>query len=112
MAVEGIFFMNEMRKYGLKERDVESIVSILKSNPGIDKAFLFGSRAKGNNDPGSDIDIAIKGPNLKLNDILEASMKFEDLLLPYKLDLIIYDRINDEELKNHIDRVGIALFER
>ncbi|HYW95316.1 MAG TPA: nucleotidyltransferase domain-containing protein [Bacteroidales bacterium] len=104
--------MNDKRKYGLKEVDLESFVSILKSNQQIDKAWLFGSRAKGNNDPGSDIDIAIKGPRLNLDDILKAKMKFENLMLPYKLDLVIYDRIQDEDLRSHIDRVGIVLFER
>ncbi|WP_414646601.1 nucleotidyltransferase domain-containing protein [Clostridium tetani] len=43
----------------------------------IEKAYIFGSRAKGNYKPGSDIDIAIYGENInldilsKLNSILE-----------------------------------------
>ena len=47
--------------HGLSKRDLDEISEILKSFPEIEEAVLFGSRAKGNYKPGSDIDIAIKG---------------------------------------------------
>ncbi len=104
--------MTENRKFGLLQKDIDSLISLLRTNHKIDKIILFGSRAKGNFNPGSDIDIAIKGQLLKLEDILESKVKIENLSLPYKVDLIIYDSINEQDLISHIDRVGISLFER
>jgi predicted nucleotidyltransferase len=104
--------MSESRKYGLLEKDLEGIVSIFKSNPGVEELLLFGSRAKGNNVSGSDIDLAIKGKGLNLDDILNAKNEIDKLSLPYKTDIIIYERIKDTNLSDHIDRVGISLFKR
>lgn len=104
--------MQKKRKYGLLEKDIESITSILKSNSKIDSIILFGSRAKGNYLDGSDIDIAIKGKGLNLDDILNAKVSLEDLSLPYKIDVIIYERIKESELLSHIDRIGITLFKK
>ena len=105
--------MNEVkRKYGLLEPDLDHILSILTENRKIQEVILFGSRAKGNNSPGSDIDIAIRGAGLKLDDIIEAKIAFDELSLPYTLDLVIYDQIKDSALVEHINRVGILLFNR
>lgn len=104
--------MSESRKYGLLEKDLEKIVSIFKSNPGVEELLLFGSRAKGHNVSGSDIDLAIKGKGLNLDDILKAKSEIDKLSLPYKTDIIIYERIKDIDLVDHIDKVGISLFKR
>ncbi|HLN73820.1 MAG TPA: nucleotidyltransferase domain-containing protein [Prolixibacteraceae bacterium] len=99
-------------KYGLEDAAIGQIVSILESNPKIEKIVLFGSRAKGNFQNGSDVDISLIGKELGLNDILNASIEIDELALPYKFDLVIYDRIKEKSLLDHIDRVGIILFER
>lgn len=104
--------MTVNRKYGLLLKDIDSLVSIINSNHKVDKIILFGSRAKGNFTAGSDIDIAIKGRLLQLNDLLDFKIKTDNLSLPYKIDLIIFDNINEPDLINHINRVGINLFER
>ncbi len=102
--------MSKNRKYGLREKDLEKIISVLRSNPGISEVILFGSRAKGDFSSGSDIDIALKGAGLKLDDILNARIEIDKLSLPYKFDIIIYDRIKEKALQEHIDRVGIRLY--
>lgn len=82
---------------------------IIQKSPNIQDAILFGSRAKGTFSPGSDIDIALKGKDIVLNDVLDLKTALEELNLPYKFDLVIYDRITEEALKEHITRVGISL---
>ena len=104
--------MRNNDNFGLSIADLENVLSILKKNTKIKQVILFGSRAKGNFKPGSDVDIALKGEGLKLKDILDASIEIDELLLPYKFDLIIYDRINEIALVEHIDRIGIVLFNR
>ena len=94
------------------DADIDRIISIFKLNERIDKVVLFGSRAKGNFDPGSDIDLTLKGRNLSLDDILEEKGRIAKLSLPYKIDIVLYDRITEKALLEHIERVGIALFDR
>ncbi len=96
---------------GLSINDLESIRRVIKSFPKIDDAVLFGSRAKGTYSNGSDIDIALKGGNILLNDSLDLSNTLEELLLPFKFDLIIYDRITESALIDHINKVGISLIQ-
>ena len=101
--------MNENLNIGINHSDLERIVRIMENSPKIEDAILFGSRAKGTFSNGSDIDIALKGNGLLLNDVLDLSIELDDLYLPYKFDLIIYDRIKEEALKDHLIRVGISL---
>jgi uncharacterized protein len=103
--------MDDNTKYGLSEPDIRNVVLLLQKNSKITKIVLFGSRAKGNFHAGSDVDIAIIGDKLSFNDVLDASIEIEKLNLPYKFDLVIYDRIKEKALTQHIDRVGIVLFE-
>jgi predicted nucleotidyltransferase len=76
----------------------------------VEEAYLFGSRAKGNFKNGSDIDIAIEGDGLILHNILDIQTEYDKLNFPYKLDLIIFNRITEQNLIEHINRVGIKLF--
>ncbi len=98
--------------FGLSEKVVENLKTVFAENAKIDKAIVFGSRAKDNYKEGSDIDISIRGQNLDFDDTLSLLRKIDDLNIPYKIDLINYDTINEPDLKDHIDRVGIELYSR
>jgi len=104
--------MNQQTKYGLEVSDIDNIIAILIRNKKISEIVLFGSRAKGNYSNGSDIDLAIKGDSIALNDIIDASIELDNLNLPYKIDLAIFERIKEQGLLEHIKRVGVVLFER
>lgn len=99
-------------KYGLTESEFESIINILKQFPGLVKATLFGSRAKGNQRPGSDIDIAVYGPNLHFDDFLNLKIKLDELDLLQKVDLIQFESIENNEFIDHINRIGIVIYQK
>jgi len=101
-----------MMKYGLKEIYIEKIQSVFAYYPAIDKAVLYGSRAKGNYRTGSDIDITLVGDELDLNLILKIENELDDLLLPYNIDLSIFHKIENLDLIDHIKRVGIVFYEK
>jgi uncharacterized protein len=96
--------------YGLKEEQIKSIQNIFASNPRVDEVFIFGSRAKGNFKPGSDIDLALKGKKLLFDDVLALHAKLDDLDLPYTFDIVNYEQINNHDLTDHINRVGISFY--
>jgi len=99
-------------KFGIEQHIIDKLIAIFEQHSKVDKALVFGSRAKGNYRPDSDIDIAIKGPDLNTDDIIAMSVAFEEKGITHKIDLINYDKINEPDLKDHIDRVGIELYSR
>ncbi len=101
--------VNNQTQYGLEESDIRDIVSVLKENSKVQQIILFGSRAKNTHENGSDIDIALKGDDLNTNDIIRFSVELDELDLPYKFDLVIYERIEEKALKEDINRVGVVL---
>jgi predicted nucleotidyltransferase len=95
-------------KFGLSDEDINKINNILKEYP-IEKAIIFGSRAKGNYKDGSDIDLAILA-DIKFKELLEIKVRYDELFIPYKLDIIDYKKIKSKELKEHIKRVGKVFY--
>jgi predicted nucleotidyltransferase len=101
-----------MMKFGLHQDTVQRIQYIFASTAKVDEVVLFGSRAKGNYKPGSDIDLAIKGSGLVFDDILSLNVKLDSLDLPYKIDVVNYRTIKDQAVREHIDRVGITFYKK
>jgi type I restriction enzyme S subunit len=99
-------------KFGLDDKVIEQLTEVFEASPKVDKAYIFGSRAKGNYRADSDIDIAIKGYGLTLDDILKMSVAFEDKGITHKIDLLDYSEIKEPALVEHIDRVGIEFYSR
>ena len=97
-------------KFGLDYNTINNLTAVFEQFSKVDEAFIFGSRAKGNYRPDSDIDIAIKGQDIYTDDIIAISIAFEEKGITHKIDLINYNTINEPALKDHIDRVGIEFF--
>jgi predicted nucleotidyltransferase len=96
---------------GLSERTIESIVNVFKKYPEITQVLLYGSRAMGNFKNGSDIDLTLKGNGLTIEILLKIDNALDDLLLPYKIDLSLYDNITNEAIYDHINRFGTVFWE-
>jgi predicted nucleotidyltransferase len=99
-------------KFGLKEKTIEQINKIFAKYSQIEKVILYGSRAKGSFKHGSDIDLTLIGNGLNLSIINKISLAIDDMLLPYTFDISIYDQISNSDLIKHIERVGVAFYER
>jgi predicted nucleotidyltransferase len=99
-------------KYGLPPYAIERIRTVLSHYPQAEKAILYGSRAKGNYKNGSDIDLTLRGAGLTLNVLYKIMDELDDLLLPYTIDLSIFDQISDPDVAEHIQRVGITFYEK
>lgn len=98
-------------KYGLSEKQLEEIVEILRRYEEVEEAILFGSRAIDTYKEASDVDIAIKGE--KATSILAGKIKShfeEDTYLPFFFDIVAYNSITNENLKQHIDTKGASLY--
>jgi len=98
--------------YGLSAGDIDRICNVFAQYSAIVEVLIYGSRALGNQRPGSDIDLTLKGDNLDLKTLNRISNDLDDLLLPYLFDLSIYSQIKNAALLEHIERVGRVFYEK
>jgi len=98
--------------HGLSAATVAEIHAVLARFPEVEIAMLYGSRAKGNFKPGSDVDLTLLGPGLTLKILGQIQDDLEDGLLPYRFDVSILDQITQSDLLDHIRRVGVAFYEK
>lgn len=102
-----------MVDHGLKAEVVQRIAAVLVSFPEVEQAILYGSRAKGNYRPGSDIDLTLKlSGDAELNLLHRVMSGLEDLELPYSIDLSLWSYLDSADLLDHIERVGVEFYNR
>jgi type I restriction enzyme, S subunit len=97
---------------GLKEKHRKAIIEILAANERVQRVFLFGSRAMRTHTTTSDVDLALYGDNLTLIDQAHLSAAIDNLPMAQRVDLLLYNKIDNEKLKEHIERYGQEWFRR
>jgi type I restriction enzyme S subunit len=98
--------------YGLDPEIIRNLKEVFSKFEMVDKVILYGSRAMGTYRTGSDIDITLFGKNLSNQTIFSIQDEIEELYLPYSFDISIFDRIDNEDLIDHIGRVGKVFYAR
>lgn len=111
-AVAGPEVRELAERLALPSHMLRRILATLAAFPCIRRATVYGSRAKGTSRQGSDIDMTVEGLNLNTGELNRVATSLDDLLLPYQIDLSIHDHIDNVALRDHIDRVGVVIFER
>ena len=97
--------------HGLDPDTVAAIQGVLAGFSTIESAVLYGSRAKGNFKPGSDIDLTLHGTELTSTTLGGVADALDDLLLPHTIDLSIFGTLDHAELREHIERVGMVIYQ-
>jgi predicted nucleotidyltransferase len=98
--------------HGLTDGTVAQIHEVLAQFPEVGKAVLYGSRAKGNYKPGSDVDLTLVGAAVTSKILGQIRDELDDGLLPYTFDLSILAQITQADLLDHIRRVGVVFYEK
>lgn len=99
-----------MNNLGLTPKQLAMLTSLFAEQKNLEKAVVFGSRAKGNYKKYSDVDIALFG--VSSSDAWLIKEELDELPLIYKFDVLSYRDTTNVFLQEHIDRVGIVIFER
>jgi type I restriction enzyme R subunit len=93
--------------FGLPEATLLIIKACIARYSGIQWVKIYGSRAKGMYRPGSDIDLAFSAET----DVSAALLDdLDNLQTPYFFDVLHYESLSDESVREHIDRVGKILY--
>lgn len=107
--------MNPDTAFGLSPSTLQKIRDALAHHPHVGHAVIYGSRAKGNYRRGSDIDLTLHAAagaridHRELGDILD---EIDELLLPYTVDLSVFEQLDNDSLREHIERVGQVFYVR
>lgn len=100
-----------MDRFGLNKKIVEDIVNILKKYPEVERAVIFGSRARGDYRKGSDIDITLFGDKLTNSINTKIFYDIDDLYLIYKIDLINFNTLSEnDKLRQNILDEGVEIY--
>lgn len=97
-------------QFGLRDDDIRIIADCVSRHNGIEDILIFGSRAIGDYQVGSDIDLAVKGSSISYNEISKIRYELnEEVSFPYYVDVVHYETISNLKLKEHIDTYGVSM---
>ena len=91
---------------------IEEITRHLEGYAHVERVILFGSRARGDEEERSDIDLAIEGPDItesdwrKIRDFIE-----EDARTLLSVDIMRVEHVS-EKMRRSIAQEGVILYER
>ena len=89
---------------GIAEPTLRSLVSLFDSTPGIDRVWIYGSRARGNFRNESDIDLIVDAPTMSQRDYSQFTYRLEALGLVYRIDVGRWQDVTGEEFRRFVER--------
>ncbi len=98
--------------FGLSITTINKINGVFAKHAALEKAVLYGSRAKGNYRTGSDIDLTLFGDALDYPQLGRIEAQLDDLMLPYSFDISLFKHIDNPDLVDHIRRVGMVFYQK
>ncbi|RLV61402.1 nucleotidyltransferase domain-containing protein [Parashewanella curva] len=98
-----------MNDFGLTHSQLSFVISSLSDNSRIESAWFFGSRATNSFKDGSDLDIALTGSGLSEKDVSDLKEIFELSTFPYRVDIVIKEKITNEKLLAQIENEGVKV---
>ncbi len=87
------------------------VVEILAAHPGVERVRLFGSRARGDHDQWSDVDLAVDAPTLSHGDRARLAADADEAATLYPFDLV-WTSEAPPTLCARIDADGVTLYDR
>ena len=97
---------------GVDDNLAAGVAKVLGRFPAVEKAFLYGSRARGDYRPDSDIDLAVQAPEMDFPGFLSLKAALADLPLIFKIDLVQKEMLENDALREQIERDAVLFYER
>ncbi|MFN4198423.1 MAG: nucleotidyltransferase domain-containing protein [Flavobacterium sp.] len=76
----------------------------------VKEVVLYGSRAKQTHHDRSDIDLVICNSSIDRSTLGKIKMEIDNSDIPYTVDLQIFEKLKNQDLLDHIQRVGKRIY--
>jgi predicted nucleotidyltransferase len=99
--------------FGLSEKGLKYMNDLFSRYSEIEKVIIYGSRATGHFQNGSDVDLVLMGDKIpkKVVSHIHFLLEEESPTLLYH-DVLHFDSLKNEKLKNEIEEKGKVLYEK
>ncbi|NBV14033.1 MAG: nucleotidyltransferase domain-containing protein [Sphingobacteriia bacterium] len=101
-----------MNPFGLSEPSIAIIKSIFSKYEEVSEVILYGSRAKGNFQERSDVDLVICKSKIDRHVLGKIILDINNSNFPYTIDIQLFEDLKNIELINHINRVGQSFYKK
>ncbi len=98
--------------FGIAPFILEDISAVIRRFPAVERAVIFGSRARGDYRNTSDIDIGIIGPELSQADFARLHLELQSLPIVYKMDIVHGTTGTNPALADKIAAEGVVFYTR
>src|SRR5580698_10039762 len=100
-------------EYGFREKDMKFMLQLFALEPDIEKVILYGSRSTGKFKQGSDVDLALVGEKIGFTTVAHIHHVLEEAsYMPMLFDVLHYDSLQNEKLKEQIDKYGKVIYQK
>lgn len=96
--------------FGLSDYIIDLLRGVLRAHPEVERAVIYGSRARGDYSNGSDIDLTLVGTRLTETILHRIAMEMDNLPIPHTVDLSIRSCLRNPALIQDIDKQGVEFF--
>ncbi|MGL4759575.1 MAG: nucleotidyltransferase family protein [Patescibacteria group bacterium] len=96
--------------FGIKKIWIDKLYKIFTQYPEIEEVYIFGSRARGDNDIRSDIDLALELDNDRIFASILADIEESSILL--KVDLVDIATVTNKTLLENIEKDKILFWSK
>jgi len=95
----------------LSPKLVEQIRTVAAASPAVSRVWLFGSRARDDAGPRSDIDLAVECPDAPTADFARASLRLSELDTLLPVNVVRLEEAG-AEFAHRIRTEGLVMYER
>lgn len=96
--------------FGLAPATLARLRGAFEASPGVRRVRLFGSRAKGTEHEGSDVDLAVDAPGWTSADMSRLLVRLEATGTLHKLDVVHWQGVSEPVFREQIERDGVEFW--
>lgn len=92
---------------------LDELVRLVRGFVAVDRAVIYGSRARGDFRRYSDIDLALHGENVSMSDVARIKNAIDDSFIVFPVDVTAVATLApDGSMRRTIERDGIVIYDR
>ena len=102
----------EPMRWGIGQSFWDGLCEVFAAHPTIEAVVLFGSRARGTQRKGSDVDLCVFGREFSFDDRLAVMDQIDDLWWPYHVDIIHWESSRSPEWRQEVRLDAQLVYQR